>query len=145
MDNLNNLYQELIIDHGTNPRNFVPLINATIEKEGFNPLCGDRVMLFLKIKDNIIIQATFQGEGCAISTASASIMTEILVNKTSVQAIDLVNNFIAMLTNTNTGIDNNLDKLPNKLLALTSVKNYPSRIKCATLAWHTLGAALQQN
>ena len=136
---LNDLYQELIIDHGTCPRNFSPMANATVQEEGFNPLCGDQVILFLEIKDNLITQATFQGQGCAISTASASIMTENLMGKTKVQALQLVTEFTDVIVKPNI---NNSNLLPDKLLALISVKNYPSRVKCATLAWHTLEAAL---
>ena len=145
MDHLNDLYQELIIDHGTSPRNFTVIINPSTQEEGFNPLCGDKIIVFLEIKDNSIVNATFQGQGCAISTASASIMTEVLIGKTTQQAIKLAENFIASLTNAplHNNNDNNLH-LPYKLLALISVKNYPSRVKCATLAWHTLTAALKK-
>lgn len=140
MNHLNDLYQELIIDHGTSPRNFSIIINPSSQEEGFNPLCGDKVIVFLDInKDQIIARATFQGQGCAISTASASIMTELLVGNTKKQAIQLANNFVATLTK-----EQLPEYLPHKLLALTSVKNYPSRIKCATLAWHTLTAALEK-
>lgn len=145
MDHLNDLYQELIIDHGTSPRNFTVIVNPSTQEEGFNPLCGDKIIVFLEIKDNSIVNATFQGQGCAISTASASIMTEVLIGTTTQQAIKLANHFIASLTNDqlHNNNDNNLH-LPYKLLALISVKNYPSRVKCATLAWHTLTAALKK-
>ncbi|MGD0466406.1 MAG: Fe-S cluster assembly sulfur transfer protein SufU [Gammaproteobacteria bacterium] len=138
---LNDLYQELIIDHGTCPRNFSSLVNATVQEEGFNPLCGDQVILFLDIKDDLITQATFQGQGCAISTASASIMTESLIGKTKTQATQLVTDFTNIIVSPN---NNNSNLLPDKLIALISVKNYPSRVKCATLAWHTLEAALKK-
>ena len=138
---LNDLYQELIIDHGTCPRNFSFLANATVQEEGFNPLCGDQVILFLDIKDDLITQATFQGQGCAISTASASIMTESLIGKTKTQATQLVTDFTNIIVSPN---NNNSNLLPDKLIALISVKNYPSRVKCATLAWHTLEAALKK-
>lgn len=135
------LYQELIIDHGTNPRNFQILSDPDYQAEGYNPLCGDQISLFLAVKDNLITKANFQGQGCAISTASASIMTEVLIGKNIEQSISLLNNFINCLTCENNGfIDPNL--LPNKLLALLGVKNYPARVKCATLAWHTLNNAL---
>lgn len=146
MNHLNDLYQELIIDHGTAPRNFTVIVNPSTQEEGFNPLCGDKIIVFLEIKDNNIVNATFQGQGCAISTASASIMTEVLIGKTTQQATQLANNFIASLTNDqlhNNNSDHDLH-LPYKLLALISVKNYPSRVKCATLAWHTLTAALEK-
>ena len=144
---INDLYQELIIDHGTCPRNFAYLEDANAKAESYNPLCGDKVILFLSIKDNRIIQATFQGHGCAISTASASIMTEVLIGKTTEEALQLFIDFTNTVINTNTS--NNHQEppstpsiLPDKLLALTGVKNYPSRVKCATLAWHTLQSAL---
>ncbi len=140
--NLNSLYQELIIDHGTSPRNFSCLANATVKEEGFNPLCGDQVILFLEIKDDLITQATFQGHGCAISTASTSIMTESIIGKTKSQALQMIIDFISTITIANT--DNKLDRMDPKLLALIGVKNYPSRVKCATLAWHTLQAALKK-
>lgn len=139
MHHLNDLYQELIIDHGTSPRNFSIMVNPSNQEKGFNPLCGDKVIVFLDIKNNIIIKATFQGQGCAISTASASIMTELLIGKTKEKAIQLANDFVENLTKEQAHND-----LPPKLLALTSVKNYPSRVKCATLAWHTLTAALEK-
>ena len=149
---LNDLYQELIIDHGTCPRNFSSLANATLQEEGFNPLCGDQVILFLEIRDNLITQATFQGQGCAISTASASIMTETLIGKTPTQAKQIIIDFTNIMTSANINIDNSnpeaiksiTNLLPDKLLALIGVKNYPSRVKCATLAWHTLQAALKK-
>lgn len=140
---INNLYQELIIDHGTCPRNFSSLPNPTVKEEGFNPLCGDKIILFLEIKENIITQASFQGHGCAISTASASIMTENLIGKTTNEVIKLIENFTNLIINPNN--NNNLQsEIPAKLIALISVKNYPSRVKCATLAWHTLEAALKK-
>lgn len=156
---MNELYQELIIDHGTNPRNFVVLENANFEADAYNPLCGDQIKLFLLVKDQKIIQATFQGHGCAISTASASIMTELLVNKNILDALKLYKNFINILTNDfkndinlnvqfptiNHDLSSNVDEqLPKKLLALLGVKNYPARVKCATLAWHTLDSALNE-
>jgi nitrogen fixation protein NifU and related proteins len=141
---INNLYQELIIDHGTCPRNFSILPNPTVQEEGFNPLCGDKIILFLEIKENIITQVSFQGHGCAISTASASIMTENLIGKTTNEANKLVENFTNLIINPNN--NNNLQsEIPAKLIALISVKNYPSRVKCATLAWHTLEAALKKH
>lgn len=145
-----NLYQELIIDHGTSPRNFYQLEKPDASAESYNPLCGDRIILFLTIKNNKIVKAAFQGHGCAISTASASIMTEILIGKTIKQASKLFVDFTKNITENNEGNEtqpikkpNTLTILPDKLLALTGVKNYPSRVKCATLAWHTLQSALK--
>ncbi len=146
---INDLYQELIIDHGTCPRNFSLLENANKHAEGYNPLCGDKIILFLLIRDNQIIQATFQGHGCAISTASASIMTEILVSKTVQEASQLFCDFTNVITESNQQeriqSPNPIFRLPDKLLALAGVKNYPSRVKCATLAWHTLQSALTKD
>jgi nitrogen fixation protein NifU and related proteins len=138
------LYQELIIDHGTSPRNFINLDNYDVMIESYNPLCGDRITLFLIIKNQKIIQAAFQGEGCAIATASASIMTEIIMEQTTAQALQMFTDF----TNSVKIIKENAELdilLPEQLIALTRVKNYPSRIKCATLAWHALKSALNQH
>ena len=131
------LYQELIIDHGTKPRNHGKLAEANYIAEGFNPLCGDRVKLYLLIQDDIVLKATFEGSGCAISTASASIMTEMLIGKTKTEALDLLDKFKKLITNDGTACVE-----LGKLLALSSVKNFPSRVKCATLSWHTLDAAI---
>jgi nitrogen fixation protein NifU and related proteins len=133
------LYQELIIDHGTKPRNFCALTNANYFAEGFNPLCGDKIKLYLLIENDIVLKATFEGVGCAISTASASIMTEMLPGKTTSEALDLFAKFKTLITNE----EQNQTKDLGKLLALASVKNFPSRVKCATLSWHTLDAAIK--
>lgn len=145
---INELYQELIIDHGTSPRNFFHLENANAQAESYNPLCGDKIILFLSVKEHKITQASFQGHGCAISTASASIMTEMLIGKTIEEASQLFIDFTNTITENNnrstqTPPSNNHHTLPDKLLALIGVKNYPSRVKCATLAWHTLQAAVK--
>lgn len=141
---MNDLYQELIIDHGTAPRNFAIVENPSYTAEAYNPLCGDQITLFLVIKEQIITKVTFQGHGCAISTASASIMTELLLGKTIIEALELFKDFINILTDNKEAIKSttNNNKLPEKLLALLGVKNYPARVKCATLAWHTLNSAL---
>ena len=135
-----NLYQELIIDHGTKPNNHRILENPTHTSEGYNPLCGDRIKLYLKIEKNRIQDACFKGSGCAISTASASIMTDMLKGKTQLEALTLFKNFKDLVTNSS-------DKEPThelgKLLALSGVKVFPSRIKCATLVWHALNDALK--
>lgn len=135
---LKELYQELIIDHGTQPRNHGQLTDANYTAEGFNPLCGDKIKLYLFIQENIVLKAAFEGAGCAISTASASIMTEMLIGKTITEALDLFNKFKELITSDN----GNHDAKLGKLLALAGVKNFPSRVKCATLSWHTLDAAL---
>jgi nitrogen fixation NifU-like protein len=134
---LTDLYQETIIDHSKRPRNKGALEHATHRAEGYNPLCGDRVIIELKIEDGRIAGASFQGSGCAISTASASLMTEALRSKTPEEAEQTFEKFHAMLTE---------DKLPaadlDKLAVFSGVRQYPMRVKCATLAWHTLRAAL---
>lgn len=137
---LEDLYQELIIDHGTQPRNKREIENCSCQAKGHNPLCGDKISVFLKVDNNKIIDAAFIGEGCAISMASASIMSEALKDINKDDAIALMNKFTSCLTK-----DENSDQLPMKLQALAGVKQYPMRVKCATLAWHTFKAALNNN
>ncbi len=138
MSDLRELYQELIIDHGRHPRNFKCMDNATVSKEGFNPLCGDRLTLFLKIENNIITDACFQGSGCAISMASSSLMTESLKGKTITEAKKIFDAFHAMVINKD---ESNMTLL-GKLAVLKGVCEYPARVKCATLAWHTMIEAI---
>ncbi len=138
--NMKDLYQELIIDHGTHPRNCCVLANANGTAEGFNPLCGDKIQVYLKIENQKIENASFTGSGCAISIASASLMTEALIGKSVQEALALSHAFHAVLVN-----DNNNDHLNGKLTALIGVKAFPARVKCATLSWHTLRAALEHN
>ncbi|KXB31809.1 iron-sulfur cluster assembly scaffold protein [Dechloromonas denitrificans] len=135
---LRDLYQETIIDHARRPRNFGPLPEASHQAEGFNPLCGDRLTLRLKVVGGLIEDARFEGVGCAISTASASLMTEALKGLSEQQAETLFLGFHSMLTG---GIPVS-GSLLGKLEVLTGVREFPSRIKCATLAWHALHAAL---
>lgn len=135
---LRELYQEVIIDHGRRPRNFGPLPAASHQAEGFNPLCGDRLTLRLKVADGIIEEARFEGVGCAISMASASLMTEALKGLGVPAAEALFAGFHAMLTEPGQAPPAGLGKLE----VLAGVREFPSRIKCATLAWHTLQAAL---
>ncbi len=139
-EDLRDLYQEVIFDHNRNPRNFRVIDNADRKVEGFNPLCGDRLTLFLKMDDDTIADACFQGSGCAISTASASLMTEIIKGKTEAEAVALFKAFHDMATGK--GEDVPLDAI-GKLAVLAGVRDYPARVKCATLAWHTLDAALK--
>ena len=140
-DELRDLYQEVIFDHNRNPRNFRVMPDANRQVEGFNPLCGDRLTLFLKIDGNGIIQdASFQGSGCAISTASVSLMTEIIKGKSEQEAERLFEVFHKMTTGKDEEV--NLQAV-GKLAVLAGVKAYPARVKCATLAWHTLEAALK--
>jgi nitrogen fixation NifU-like protein len=138
-DDLRDLYQEVIFDHNRNPRNFRVMENADREVEGFNPLCGDRLTLFLKMDGDQIVDASFQGSGCAISTASVSLMTEIVKGKTEAEAEALFKQFHEMTTGKE---DVDLEAI-GKLAVLAGVREYPARVKCATLAWHTLDAALK--
>ena len=141
MPDLHELYQDLIIDHGRHPRHFGALLTANRQAEGFNPLCGDRLTLYLEIEANVIKDVTFKGVGCAISIASASLMAEQLIGKTEAAAQILFQAFHQQLTTEHsTNVDNNL----GKLTALSGVRAFPTRVKCATLAWHTLQAALSK-
>lgn len=142
MSELQDLYQQLIIDHGRNPRNFGKLDHATHFKEGYNPLCGDRIIIYLYQEESIIKQASFEGSGCAISMASASLMTEALKGKTMAEAKVLFDHFIDLVMGADqTGSP---DKL-GKLMVLAGVAEYPMRVKCATLCWHAAMAALADN
>lgn len=134
---LRDLYQEVIVDHGRRPRHFGPLPEASHQAEGFNPLCGDRLTLRLQVVDGIIVDARFEGAGCAISTASASLLTEAVTGLAVADADTLFAAFHALLT----GEPGDPAAL-GKLQVLAGVREFPSRIKCATLAWHTLQAAL---
>lgn len=136
---IDDLYQELIIDHGTEPRNHHVLDAPDHDAEGFNPLCGDKVHVYLIIKDNIISDISFISKGCAISTASASIMSETLKGKSVAQAVELFQQFQHLLTS-----EDQAPQSLGKLAALTGVRKFPSRVKCATLAWHTFQQALSK-
>lgn len=140
MFDLKDLYQEIIVDHNRSPRNFGKLEDADRTLEGFNPLCGDRLTLYLKLDDNRIEEVSFDGSGCAISVASASLMTEAMKGKTIAEAEAIFNDFHQLVTGENDDIDT--EKL-GKLAALAGVRDYPTRVKCATLCWHTLHSALQ--
>ncbi|HET9227239.1 MAG TPA: SUF system NifU family Fe-S cluster assembly protein, partial [Thermoanaerobaculia bacterium] len=135
---LRDLYQEVILDHNRAPRNFGTLPGANRESEGHNPLCGDRVKIFLQVEGDRIAGIAFQGSGCAISTASASLMTEALKGRTVEEARSLFHGFHDLLT-----ADGTSDGL-GKLAVFAGVREYPIRIKCATLAWHAAQAALDQ-
>jgi len=134
---IDNLYQELIIDHGTEPRNHRVLTTCNHDAEGFNPLCGDKIHVYLLIEDNKVADLSFISKGCAISTASASIMSEALRGKTISEAIELFSQFQYLLTS-----NHEAPASLGKLAALTGVRQYPSRVKCAMLAWHTFKDAL---
>lgn len=138
MNDLRELYQQVIIDHNRCPRNFHKMGNATCCAEGFNPLCGDKVMVYLHTENEIIQDISFEGNGCAISIASASMMTDYLKGKTIEEAEHIFQHFHDGLVLK----DVSLNKL-GKLAVLSGVREYPSRIKCATLAWHAFHAALQ--
>ncbi len=139
-EDLRDLYQEVIFDHNRNPRNFRVIENADRQVDGFNPLCGDKLTLFLKMDGDVISDASFQGSGCAISTASVSLMTEIIKGKTESEAEALFHTFHEMTTGKEEQIQ--LEAV-GKLAVLAGVREYPARVKCATLAWHTLDAALK--
>lgn len=139
---LQGLYQEVILDHNKKPRNFRVIDPATHSARGHNPLCGDQIKVFLTIDDNGVIQdVSFKGEGCAISTASSSLMTEAVKGKTIAEAEKLYGVFHDAVTSDETVDTSEL----GRLAILTGVKKYPARVKCATLAWHALHAALTEN
>ena len=139
MSELRDLYQEVILDHNRRPRNFGPLPEANRQAEGYNPLCGDKVTVFLDVEDGRIAGVSFQGSGCAISTASASLMTEALAGRTVAEARELFQDFHDLVT---TGAGEGSPDL-GKLAVFGGVREFPMRVKCATLAWHTLLAALE--
>ena len=134
---VDDLYQETILDHSKRPRNFHVMPDANRHAEGYNPLCGDKLRLFLKVENDIVQDASFEGSGCAISTASASLMTESLKGKTREEALKLLDKFHALLT-TDVAAAQDL----GKLVVFCGVRDYPARVKCATLCWHTLKSAL---
>jgi nitrogen fixation NifU-like protein len=138
-DDLTILYQEVILDHSRHPRNFGPAADANRQAKGNNPLCGDRVTIYLRLDGALIADAKFEGRGCAISLASASMMTEMIKGMTEDAARDLFERFHALVTDGNGG-DADLEELE----ALSGVRRFPTRIKCATLAWHAMTAALDE-
>ncbi len=137
MSELTDLYQEVILDHNRRPHNFRVIEGAT-KQEGYNPLCGDRLTLYVAIEGGVIKDVAFQGSGCAISKASASLMTDAVKGKTAVEARALFDQFHAMITSDHTGPAADLGKLS----VLAGVREFPARIKCASLAWHTMKAAV---
>jgi len=140
---LRELYQELILEHSKKPRNFRVLEQADRTAEGFNPLCGDRLKLYLRMEGNTVGAVGFQGSGCAISKASASMMTAAVKGKTKAEAQTLFGEFHKMLSGLS-GARYDESKL-GKLVVFSGVSEFPVRVKCATLAWHTLRAALEDN
>lgn len=140
MNDLRELYQEVILDHNRRPRNFGALPAANHQAEGYNPLCGDKVTVFLEVEDGRIRDVAFQGAGCAISTASASLMTEAIKGRTIEAARELFHEFHELVT---TGAGEGSPDL-GKLAVFSGVREFPMRVKCATLAWHTVLAALEE-
>jgi len=139
MYDLKDLYQEVIVDHNRSPRNFGRLEDPDRTLEGFNPLCGDRLTLYMNLEEGRIKDILFDGAGCAISVASASLMTEAMKGKTAEEADEIFNDFRELVTSDGSGVDT--EKL-GKLAALAGVRDYPTRVKCATLCWHALHSAL---
>ncbi|MDA0734257.1 MAG: SUF system NifU family Fe-S cluster assembly protein [Chloroflexi bacterium] len=140
MSDLTDLYQEILLEHNSKPRNYRKLDDATNSAEGFNPLCGDQYTLYLKLDGDIIQDIGFQGTGCAISKASASMLTQQIKGMTVEQAESLFNEVHKMLTESGAEVDSDL---LDELETLSGVSAYPTRIKCAILVWHTLLAALE--
>ena len=141
MSELRSLYQEIILDHNKNPRNFKSLADANRTVEGFNPLCGDHYVFYLKIEDGVIKDIAFQGSGCAISKASASVMTTLVKGKTRKEAEKLFETFHKLVTG-------ELEKAVSieelgKLTAFAGVSEFPARVKCASLPWHSMRSALE--
>jgi nitrogen fixation NifU-like protein len=140
MSNVNELYQEIILDHNKNPRNFHKIENPTCSQEAFNPLCGDHIHLYLKLEDGVIKDISFEGSGCAISKSSASLMTSVLKGKTVAEADALFDKFHKLVTST---MDEEQEsEALGKLAVFAGVREFPVRVKCASLAWHALRAAL---
>ena len=142
MPDLRSLYQEVILDHSKKPRNYRVLEGADHQAEGYNPLCGDRVTVYVKLENGRISDLSFQGSGCAISTSSASILTETLKGKTLEEADTLFEKFHALVTGETSG-DQAGNASLGKLAVFSGVSEFPVRVKCATLAWHTLRSALK--
>ncbi|MCX7879399.1 MAG: SUF system NifU family Fe-S cluster assembly protein [Ignavibacteria bacterium] len=143
MESSDLLYQEIILDHNRNPRNFGELSNATHKAVGHNPLCGDYIELYLIVKDNVIVDVKFSGVGCAISKSSASIMTTILKGKTIEEAKQIFNDFHTAITSE---IDKKIDTQNlGKLEVFLGVREFPVRVKCVTLPWHTFIDAIEKN
>ena len=143
--NLKELYQEIILDHGKNPRNLRKTENFNKDAKGYNPLCGDKVHVYLKLNENKKVEdISFEGSGCAISMASASIMTDLVKGKEEHEVKEIIEDFLGMIKENPELKSKNLkedDK--TKLMCLSGVKQYPMRVKCATLSWHTLVSAME--
>ena len=144
MSELDELYQEVILDHNKSPRNFREIVDANRRSEGYNPLCGDHVTVYVNLADGVIRDISFKGSGCAISKASASMMTTELKGKSEAEAERVFDNVHKMLTGEMGVEDDELERL-GKLKILSGVCKFPARVKCASLAWHTVNAALKGN
>lgn len=140
MNELQELYQQVIIDHNHNPRNFHEIEHPSHSAKGHNPLCGDKIDIYLIITDEIIAEVSFMGSGCAISKASSSLMTEVLLGKTITEAQQLFDSVHSMITNGKTDVDD-----IGKLAVLSGVHKFPARVKCAILPWHTMKSALDKS
>ena len=143
---LKQLYQDIILEHGKSPRNLGKCEGYSHEAKGYNPLCGDKVHVYLKLDSGKKVESlTFEGDGCAISLASASIMTELVKGKSFEEAKEIMDAFINMIKNTSEIQSNHLDEdQKTKLMSLSGVKQFPMRVKCATLSWHTLNSAIKE-
>ena len=145
--NLKELYQEIILDHGKNPRNLRKTENFNKDAKGYNPLCGDKVHIYLKLNENKKVEdISFEGQGCAISMASASIMTDLVKGREEFEIKEIVNDFLDMIKEKNE-LNNNIlhEDEKTKLMCLSGVKQFPMRVKCATLSWHTLTSAINNS
>jgi len=142
---LKQLYQDIILEHGKSPRNLGKCEGYSHDAKGYNPLCGDKVHVYLKLDNGKKVEnLTFEGDGCAISLASASIMTELVKGKSFEEAKEIMNAFLNMIKNTSEIQTNHLDEdQKTKLMSLSGVKQFPMRVKCATLSWHTLNSAIK--
>jgi nitrogen fixation NifU-like protein len=141
MSELSDLYQEVVLDHGKRPRNFGPLEGATHDAEGLNPLCGDHITVHARLDGDVVREARFEGSGCAISKASASVMTGTVKGKTAAEVDRIFEEFHRLVTEGPAAVDD-IEAL-GKLAVFGGVHEYPTRVKCASLAWHTLRAAIR--
>lgn len=140
MSDLDDLYQEIILDHNKNPRNFRRMENANHHADGYNPLCGDKVTVYLHVDGEVVTDVSFEGKGCAISTASASLMTETIKGKTLGEVKTMFDSFHDLVTGKKD--PKTCEVCVGKLKVLAGVRQFPMRVKCATLCWHTLNAAV---
>lgn len=141
MSELSDLYQEVILDHSRKPHNYHTMPDASRHAEGYNPLCGDQVTVYLKLEGDRIVDVSFQGNGCAISKSSASVMTDLVKGKTKEETQELFERFRHLVTDANAPKPEETDKLA----VFSGVAEFPTRVKCAVLAWHTLRSALDNN